>query len=222
MTEYLTTLAGPPPQGEAATAILRQGRADDRTAASTSSRAIAGFIRDAYVKHLREKSKEVVSPYDVAISVPDPFPETRRSASRRSGAERLHPRARRAVRRLCPQRARLRDPDDLRAAGGRHNRNWDWHGESQGRASVTNDIREMLALNPGFKHAGRARQRRSRDALRRQQICDRPPAAARQRRTACSSRSIAAGTCFISTRRREKHSPTRRERSTALCLIRAV
>ncbi len=176
LTEYLTTLAGPAPQGEAATRFY--GKVAQMTGLPVDIVARnRGFIRDAYVKHLREKSKEVVSPYDVAISMPDPFPESGDPASRRSGAERLHPRARRAVRRLCPQRARLRDADDLRAAIGRQpelglaRRK---PGQSQRHQRYPRNARAQS----GLQAAGRARQRRSRDALRRQQICDRPPAAA--------------------------------------------
>src|SRR4029079_12052730 len=75
LNEYLTTLVGPAPQGDAATAFY--GKVAQMTGLPvdvvTRNR---GFIRDAYIKNLRETSKEVVSPYDVAMSMTDPFPET--------------------------------------------------------------------------------------------------------------------------------------------------
>ncbi len=149
LTEYLTTLAGPAPQGEAATRFY--GKVAQMTGLPVDIVARnRGFIRDAYVKHLREKSKEVVSPYDVAISMPDPFPE---SGDPHHDDPVLNGFTR-ALGGLFVAYARnelgFETPMTYEQLSGA-NRNWDWHGESQGRASVTNDIREMLALNPGFK-----------------------------------------------------------------------
>ena len=149
LTEYLTMLAGPAPQGEAATRFY--GKVAQMTGLPVDIVARnRGFIRDAYVKHLREKSKEVVSPYDVAISMPDPFPE---SGDPHHDDPVLNGFTR-ALGGLFVAYARnelgFETPMTYEQLSGA-NRNWDWHGESQGRASVTNDIREMLALNPGFK-----------------------------------------------------------------------
>ena len=149
LTEYLTTLAGPAPQGEAATRFY--GKVAQMTGLPVDIVARnRGFIRDAYIKHLREKSKEVVSPYDVAISMPDPFPE---SGDPHHDDPVLNGFTR-ALGGLFVAYARnelgFETPMTYEQLSGA-NRNWDWHGESQGRASVTNDIREMLALNPGFK-----------------------------------------------------------------------
>jgi carboxypeptidase C (cathepsin A) len=92
----------------------------------------------------------VVSPYDVAIAMPDPFPE---SGDPHHDDPVLNGFTR-ALGGLFVAYARnelgFATPMTYEQLSGA-NRNWDWHGESQGRASVTNDIREMLALNPGFK-----------------------------------------------------------------------
>jgi len=149
LSEYLTTLAGPAPQGEAATRFY--GKVAQMTGLPVDIVARnRGFIRDAYVKHLRENSKEVVSPYDVAISMPDPFPE---SGDPHHDDPVLNGFTR-ALGGLFVAYARnelgFETPMTYEQLSGA-NRNWDWHGESQGRASVTNDMREMLALNPGFK-----------------------------------------------------------------------
>jgi carboxypeptidase C (cathepsin A) len=149
LTEYLTTLAGPAPQGEAATRFYGKVAQMTGLPADIVARN-RGFIRDAYIKHLREKSKEVVSPYDVAISMPDPFPE---SGDPHHDDPVLNGFTR-ALGGLFVAYARnelgFETPMTYEQLSGA-NRNWDWHGEGQGRASVTNDIREMLALNPGFK-----------------------------------------------------------------------
>ena len=72
--EYLTTLAGPPPQGEAARAFY--ARVADITGLPEETVAQArGFVRDAYVKHLRSAEGKIVSRYDATFAVPDPFPE---------------------------------------------------------------------------------------------------------------------------------------------------
>ncbi len=75
MRDYLTTLAGPPPQGAAADAFY------DRVAKLTglrieTVRQTRGFVRDEYVKHLRKGEGSIVSRYDAAFAAPDPFPES--------------------------------------------------------------------------------------------------------------------------------------------------
>jgi carboxypeptidase C (cathepsin A) len=149
LNEYLTTLAGPAPQGDAATAFY--GKVAQMTGLPVDVVARnRGFIRDAYVKHLRETSKEVVSPYDVAIAMPDPFPETEDPHHDDPVLNGFS----RALGGLFVSYARnelgFETPMTYEQLSGA-NRNWDWHGENQRSASVTNDMREMLALNPGFK-----------------------------------------------------------------------
>src|SRR5262249_57610102 len=67
-------LAGPRPQGDAARNFYARvagmtGLPEDVV---TRSR---GFIRDAYIKHLRSAEGKIVSRYDATLAVPDPFPE---------------------------------------------------------------------------------------------------------------------------------------------------
>src|SRR6202049_2970068 len=70
MTEYLTTLAGPPPTGDAADAfygrLARLSGLPVETVAKTR-----GFIRDVYLKNLRAGQDQVVSRYDASLSPPD-------------------------------------------------------------------------------------------------------------------------------------------------------
>src|SRR5262249_26021588 len=70
-TDYLTTLAGPPPQGEAAKSFYA------RVAKMTGLPVEAitqsnGFIRDAYVKSLESGSHKIVSHYDATFASDDP------------------------------------------------------------------------------------------------------------------------------------------------------
>jgi carboxypeptidase C (cathepsin A) len=74
MTDYLTTLAGPAPQGEAAKAFYARVAQISGLPLETVTRE-RGFITDAYVKSLR--AGKVVSRYDATFAVDDPFPEQR-------------------------------------------------------------------------------------------------------------------------------------------------
>ncbi|HXX25650.1 MAG TPA: carboxypeptidase [Pseudolabrys sp.] len=144
MTDYLTTLAAAPPQGEAARAFYQRvaqvtGLPLDQV---TQQR---GFVTDAFIKSLQ--ANKIVSRYDAAFAVDDPFPE------RRAG----------------------RAPDPIldgvsRAYGGAfavYARNelgfktemtydllakvdWDWHGGRQ-NAGVESDLRVLLSFDPSFR-----------------------------------------------------------------------
>ena len=150
MSDYLVTLAGPPLQGEAARKFY------DRVAELTGlpldivTRS-RGFIRDAYVKHLRRDQK-VVSPYDATFAAPDAYPE-----SDHSGDDPILDGVTRAYGSAFVGYAR----DELgfktemtytllaRDISGR----WDWHSDGHGRTPATadGDLRELLALNPSFR-----------------------------------------------------------------------
>src|SRR3546814_13175001 len=73
MNDYLVTLAGPPPAGEAARAFYR--RVSEMTGVSekvvTRTR---GFVGDVYAKQSGREG-EIVSPYDAGYSRPDAYPE---------------------------------------------------------------------------------------------------------------------------------------------------
>jgi carboxypeptidase C (cathepsin A) len=151
LTEYLSTLAGPPPKGEDARAFY--ARVADMTGLPvelvTQSR---GFIRDAYVKNLRAKERKIVSRYDATFTADDPFPDQQTSR----GPDPLLDGMTRAYGSAFATYAReelgfktemtyVLLANDI--AG-----KWDW-GEGGGRASasVSEDIRELLALDPGFR-----------------------------------------------------------------------
>ncbi len=75
LTEYLSTLAGPPPQGDAAQAFYARvakitGLPEDVVARSR------GFIRDTYVKNLHLNEHKIVSHYDATFAADDPHPES--------------------------------------------------------------------------------------------------------------------------------------------------
>jgi carboxypeptidase C (cathepsin A) len=77
LTEYLTTLAGPPPRGEAARAFYAKVAAFTGLPIEAVARS-RGFIHDSYIKNLRGAEGRIVSRYDASFAAPDPYPERRR------------------------------------------------------------------------------------------------------------------------------------------------
>ncbi|MEA2905764.1 MAG: hypothetical protein QOI12_3151 [Alphaproteobacteria bacterium] len=151
LNDYLTTLAGPPPKGEAARAFYARvaqisGMPEDVV---TRSR---GFIRDDYVKKLRAGEGKIVSRYDATFAADDPYPD--RETAR--GPDPLLDGLTRAYGSAFATYAReelgfktemtyILLASDI--AG-----KWDWS-EAGGRAtaSVSEDIRELLAIEPSFR-----------------------------------------------------------------------
>ena len=118
LNEYLTTLAGPPPRGEAARAFYARVAEITGMPLDVVTRT-RGFIRDNYVKHLRAAERLIVSRYDATFAAPDPHPEQRERARPGPAARRLSRAYGGAMSRLCARRARLQDRHDLCAALGR-------------------------------------------------------------------------------------------------------
>ncbi len=151
LTDYLTTLAGPPPQGDAARAFYKRvaqisGLPEDVVARTR------GFIREAYLKHLRSPEGKIVSRYDATFAVDDPYPEqdsARAPDPQLEGLTRAYGGAFSAY-----ARDELGFKTDLTYVllsndiVGR----WNW-GDGGGRAtaSIADDVRELLALVPSFR-----------------------------------------------------------------------
>jgi carboxypeptidase C (cathepsin A) len=151
MTEYLTTLAGPAPQGETARAFYARvakftGLPEDVVAKSR------GFIRDTYVKKLREAERKIVSAYDATFAVDDPYPDRETP----HGPDPVLDGVTRAYSGAFASYAREElgfktEMTYVLLASDIAGR-WDWQ-EGSGRAppSVSDDLRWLLALNPSFR-----------------------------------------------------------------------
>src|SRR3984885_14866813 len=148
LTDYLTTLAGPPPQGDAAKSFYARvakitGLSVD---AITQSR---GFIGEDYVKDLAGGHK-IVSHYDATFASDDPYPET--PVAR--GPDPILDGMIRAYGSAFVGYAR----DDLgfktemtyNLLDGSISSKWDWE-QGHGQPSVTDDLRVLLALSPSFR-----------------------------------------------------------------------
>jgi carboxypeptidase C (cathepsin A) len=149
LSDYLTTLAGPPPTGEAARRFYGRvaqvtGLPEDTV---TKSR---GFIRDAYVKHLRSTEGKIVSRYDATFAVADPFPEqegARGPDPLLDGLTRAYGGAFAAYARdelgFKTEMTYILLASDISGK-------WDWDG-SRSTASASDDVRELLSFIPSFR-----------------------------------------------------------------------
>jgi carboxypeptidase C (cathepsin A) len=148
LTDYLTTLAGPPPQGDAAKNFYARvakitGLSVD---AVTQSR---GFIRDDYVKNLAGDHK-IVSHYDATFASDDPYPET--PVAR--GPDPILDGMVRAYGSAFVGYARdelgFKTEMTYNLLDGSISSKWDWE-QGHGQPSITDDLRVLLALTPSFR-----------------------------------------------------------------------
>jgi carboxypeptidase C (cathepsin A) len=148
--DYLTTLAGPPPAGATGEAFYQ--RVAQLTGLPTDVvRRTRGFIRDAYVKHLREDDGALVSRYDAAFAAPDPYPESdapRNDDPILDGFIRAYGGAFTNY-----ARDQLGFKTDMTYAllADDINGKWDWGRGSRSQVSATDDLRQLLAINPSFR-----------------------------------------------------------------------
>lgn len=151
--EYLTTLAGPTPAGDAAKAFY--GKVSTMTGIPedvvTRNR---GFLGNAFAKNSAKQQGEVMSPYDASFATPDPYPE---SDSDR-GDDAVLDGFTRAYGGAFADYARnelgFRTEMTYTLLESDVSRQWEWgggHGSgSRLQASITDDIRELLGSNPSF------------------------------------------------------------------------
>ena len=150
--DYLTTLVGPEPSGDAAKAFYAKvsGLTGIPEDVVTRSR---GFLGNAFAKNSGKKKGEVMSPYDAGFASPDPYPESdydRGDDAILDGFTRAYggafsDYARNELGFKTEMTYSLLDNDV--------NRQWEWGGRGGGsrlQASVTGDIRQLLASNPSF------------------------------------------------------------------------
>lgn len=148
LTDYLTTLAGRPPEGEAARAFY--ARVAEITGLPLDAIARArGFAGDAAAKL---GDSRIASPYDPASPAPDPFPE---SASDEGPDPVLDGRMQ-ALGGLFVGYARdalgFRTDMTFTLLNREAARKWDWEGRGgPGQASAERDLRELLALDPRLR-----------------------------------------------------------------------
>jgi carboxypeptidase C (cathepsin A) len=151
MTEYLTTLAGPPPTGDKAVAFYGRLAQLSGLPADTVAKT-RGFIRDVYLKQLRGGQDHIVSRYDASFATPDPYPE----AYSPEGPDPILDGFVRALGGLFVGYARneLGFKTDITYAllASDVSHKWGWHeGSGWSPPSVQDDIRDLLAVDPSLR-----------------------------------------------------------------------
>jgi carboxypeptidase C (cathepsin A) len=149
-TDYLTTLVGPPPQGEAARSFYRRlaqltGLPEDVVAKSR------GFIRNSYVKNLRGREGKVVSPYDITFAVTDPFPEQDSARNDDPILDVLVRGYGGAFAAYAREELGFKTDITYILLASDISGKWDWGSGGRGAASISDDLRELLALQPSFR-----------------------------------------------------------------------
>ncbi len=150
MTDYLTTLAGAPPQGDKARAFYQRVAQISGLPLRTVSRT-RGFITGAYLKALHSSEGKVVSPYDATFAIDDPFPELRAGhgsdpildglVRAYGGAMAAYARNELGFKTEMTYTLLAHDPS----------RHWEWGHGGREQADAENEIREELAFSPTFR-----------------------------------------------------------------------
>ena len=148
MTDYLTTMAGAPPQGAAGEAFF--GRVAQLTGLPLDVVTQArGFVENAFVKSLRPDGK-IVSRYDATFAVDDPYPELR--AAR--GPDPILDGVSRAYGGAMASYARnelgFKTEMTYTLLSSQVTSGWDWQG-GRLQASAEDDLRTLLAFSPSFR-----------------------------------------------------------------------
>jgi carboxypeptidase C (cathepsin A) len=150
LTDYLTTLAGAPPKGDAARAFYARvaamtGLPEDLIAKS------GGFIRDAYVKNSDSGEHKIVSHYDATFAVDDPYPD--QAAAR--GPDPLLDGVVRAYGGAYTAYARdelgFKTEMTFNLLAGDISGKWNWEGGGRAGANVVDDLRTLMSLTPSFR-----------------------------------------------------------------------
>jgi carboxypeptidase C (cathepsin A) len=151
LTEYLTTLAGRPPQGDAAKAFY--GRVARMTGLPEDVvERTRGFILGAYVKNLRAAEHKIVSSYDATFAVDDPNPESQSGR----GPDPLLDGLVRAYGSAFVGYARdelgFKTEITYNLLASDIAGKWDWsQGHGRSSPSVVEDLRQLLAITPSFR-----------------------------------------------------------------------
>jgi carboxypeptidase C (cathepsin A) len=151
LTEYLSTLAGPPPQGAAAQAFYARVAALTGVPQDVVEKQ-RGFIRDSYVKSVGGGASKIVSHYDATFAVDDPYPDQVTAR----GPDPLLDGVVRAYGGTFAAYARdelgFKTEITYALLASEISGKWDW-GEGGGRAgaNVSDDLRALLSLTPSFR-----------------------------------------------------------------------
>jgi carboxypeptidase C (cathepsin A) len=146
MTDYLVTLAGVPPQGEAGRAFYDKVAQISGLPVDTVTKA-RGFITSAYINSLQ--SGKIVSRYDATFAVDNPYPESQSAR----GSDPILDGVSRAYGGAMADYARNElgfKTEMTYVLLSDAARQWDWHG-GRLQASAEDDLRVLLAFDRSFR-----------------------------------------------------------------------
>ena len=150
VTDFLTTLAGSPPVGAPADTFY--GQVSQLTGLPMDVvRKTRGFVRDEFVKHLQESQRAVVSPYDVTFALPDPYPESDTAKNDDPILDGFVRAYGGAFVGYAHDQLGFKTEMTYALLADEVNRKWDWGRGSRAQVSVSDDIRQLLSLNPAFR-----------------------------------------------------------------------
>ena len=149
MTDYLTTLAGPPLKGEAAKAFYQ------RTAQITGLPLDVvtqqrGFVTGDAVKTLRSSDGKIVSHYDASFAVDDPFPERRGDHAPDPILDGLSRAYGGAFAAYARNELGFKTEMTYQLLAGDVTQGWDWKG-GRGHVGAESDLRVLLSFSPSFR-----------------------------------------------------------------------
>jgi carboxypeptidase C (cathepsin A) len=148
LTDYLTTLAGPTPQGKAAEEFYARVAEVSGLPVETIKRQ-RGFVTDSAVKNLR--AGKIVSEYDPNFAVDDPFPE-RRSGRRPDpildGVVRAYGGA---FANYARNELGFKTEMTYKLLADDVTGHWDWGKGGRSAVGVEGDLRVLLSLDRSFR-----------------------------------------------------------------------
>jgi len=151
LTEYLSTLAGPPPHGDAARAFYAHVAQMTGLPEEVVARE-RGFIRDAYVKNLRGNEHKIVSHYDATFAVDDPNPEAESSRGPDPFLDGFIRAYGSAFVAYARDELGFRTEMTYNLLASDISGKWDWQdGGGHAPPGVAADLRELLAFTPSLK-----------------------------------------------------------------------
>jgi len=149
MTDYLTTLAGAPPQGPAAKTFYEKVAQVSGLPLEAVTQA-RGFITGSFVKTLRSSQGKIVSRYDATFAVDDPFPEDRSGHAPDPILDGIARGYGGAFVAYARNELGFNTEMTYQLLANDVTRGWDWEG---GRSSVgaEADLRVLLSFSPSFR-----------------------------------------------------------------------
>ncbi|MGH7246692.1 MAG: carboxypeptidase, partial [Pseudomonadota bacterium] len=149
LTDYLTTLAGPPLEGDAAKKFYARVAAMTGLPEDVVARR-RGFIDGAYVKNLYPRDHKIVSRYDATFAVDDPNPESPAARGPDPILDGLVRSFGGAFVAYARDELGFKTEMTYELLNSEISGKWKW-GQARRQPTVAEDLRVLLALSPTFR-----------------------------------------------------------------------